>query len=53
MAFSRDLAIPTGLVETARTRNNHTFIRKFRRLFFVIPTFSGDLFLPIIAKSRE
>lgn len=53
MAFSRDLAIPTGLVETARTRNNHTFIRKFRGLFFVIPTFSGDLFLPIIAKSRE
>ena len=48
LAFSKVLAIPTGLVETARTPNNHTFIRKLRGHFFAILTFSGDLFLPII-----
>lgn len=45
VAVSKVLAIPAGLVETAREWRNYTFIKKFiRGRFFFTLKFSGDLF---------
>ena len=43
LSDAKILAILMGLVESWRTRNNHTFIRKFYGTFFDYPCAYGNL----------